>query len=103
VESPIIASTPSSPNCLRAASSVVSPTRGSGSSFQSPVWSTLPREVRRTTALGSGIEWVSVINCNSNGAISKRSDMPITVTGTSPSNPASSSFLRKTLAVNGVA
>ena len=51
-----------------AASSVASPTSGSGSSFQSPVCSTVPAGVRITTALGSGIEWVSVISSSSNGA-----------------------------------
>ena len=46
VESQTIASTPSSPSAVSAASSVGGPTSGVGSSFQSPVCSTTPDGVR---------------------------------------------------------
>ena len=69
VESQTMASTPSSPRRRKAASSVTSPTSGSGSSFQSPVWSTLPTGVRMAMAFGSGIECVRVISSRSNGGM----------------------------------
>ena len=51
-----IASTPSSPSAAKAASSVGGPTSGVGSSFQSPVCSTMPAGVRIASACASGIE-----------------------------------------------
>ena len=103
VESPIIASTPSSPSRCRAASSEVEPTKGSGSNFQSPVCSTVPTGVRSATALGSGIECVSVINSRSNGPIVNRPDIGTTLIRTLSAIPASTSFARSSEAVNGVA
>ena len=58
VESHTMASTPSSPSFLSWVSSVSSPSSGSGSSFQSPVCTTVPSGVLIDSALGSGIEWV---------------------------------------------
>ncbi len=103
VESQTIASTPSSPARISAASSVVGPTSGSGSSFQSPVCMTRPTGVSMTSALGSGIEWVSVISSISKGPTEKRPLKGITVSGTRSSRPASASLRRSTAAVNGVA
>ena len=86
------------------ASSVTSPISGSGSSFQSPVWSTVPSGVRIASALGSGIEWVRVISSSSNGARLKlAADSGISVIGTASTRPASRSLRRSTAAVNGVA
>ena len=83
--------------------SETSPISGSGSNFQSPVWSTVPKGVRSTTALGSGIEWVSVISSSSNGPTENWPDIGTSVIGTSCSIPASISLGRSTAAVNGVA
>ena len=41
--------------------STPSPISGSGSIFQSPVWRMVPDGVLIASALGSGMEWVSVI------------------------------------------
>ena len=49
-----IASTPSSPRRRSAASSAVGPTSGSGSNFQSPVWSTVPKGVRNDNGVRLG-------------------------------------------------
>ena len=60
VESQIMARTPESPSARNAASSATSPSSGSGSSFQSPVCTRRPNGVSMASALGSGIEWVTV-------------------------------------------
>ena len=67
VRSQTIARTPSSPTSANFCSSVDRPTKGSGSNFQSPVCMTVPDGVRKTTAFGSGIEWVIVISSTSKG------------------------------------
>ncbi len=72
VESPMTASTPSSPSRRSLASSVGWPTTGVGSSFQSPVCSTLPCGVRRISALDSGIECAIETSSMSNGPTLKR-------------------------------
>jgi len=76
---------------------------GAGSNFQSPVWSTTPNGVRSTTALGSGIEWVSVTSSSSNGPTANLPDIGTSTIGTSSSRPASASFKRSRAAVKGVA
>ena len=86
-----------------AASSAASPISGSGSSFQSPVCSTVPTGVRITTALGSGIEWVRVISSSSNGPIGELARHRHSVIGTLSSSPASTQLARSSEAVNGVA
>ena len=103
VESQTMASTPSAPIRRSAASSATGPTSGSGSSFQSPVWSTVPSLVRTTTALGSGIEWVSVISSISNGPTENRPESGISVIGAASLRPASTSLRRTSDAVKGVA
>ena len=60
VKSPISARQPSSPSALSFASSVGGPITGVGSSFQSPVCSTLPSGVRMISAFNSGIECTKV-------------------------------------------
>ena len=62
-----MASAPSSPMRFSVASSVSSPSSGSGSIFQSPVWNTVPNLVRIASAFGSRIECVMVIISSSNG------------------------------------
>ena len=98
-----IASAPSSPNRISAASSVGSPVTGAGSSFQSPVWSTAPSGVRRIRALGSGTECVTLTNSTSNGPAVKRPDSGTSMISTRPARFFSNSFARSTEAVNGVA
>ena len=101
VESAIIASTPSRPNASRSSVAVSGPTRGAGSSFQSPVCSTLPSGVRSASAWDSGIEWVTRNRLQSNGPTMKRSPGLTTCT-TAPWIPASSSLRASTAAVNRV-
>ena len=103
VESQTMASTPSSPSWRSAASSDAGPTTGSGSNFQSPVCSTVPRGVRMAMALGSGIEWVRVISSRSKGPTRKRPLNGTSVIGTRSSRPASRSLWRSTERVNLVA
>ena len=67
VESPISARQPSSPSRLSFASSVGGPMIGVGSSFQSPVCSTLPSGVRMISAFDSGIECETDTSSTSNG------------------------------------
>ena len=98
-----MASTPSSPMRCSVASSVTSPSSGSGSIFQSPVWRTVPSGVRIASPFGSGIEWVRVISSSSNGPSVIVPPSGTSVIGTSSSRPASRSFSRSTKAVNGVA
>ena len=98
-----MASTPSPPRRRSAASSVMGPMTGSGSSFQSPVCRILPKGVRSTTALGSGIEWVMEMSSISKGPRAKLPDIGISVIFASPRRLASASFRRRTAAVKGVA
>ena len=62
-----MASRPSSPSLVMAAMSVGWPMTGVGSSFQSPVWKTVPSGVLMARAFGSAIEWVMVIIVTWNG------------------------------------
>ena len=54
VESQIMASTPASPKRASAAMSAAGPISGSGSSFQSPVWSTAPKRRAEHDGVGLG-------------------------------------------------
>ena len=56
-----------------------------------------------TTALGSGIEWVSVISSISKGPTEKVPESGTSVSGTSSSKPTSASLRRSSAAVNLVA
>ncbi len=56
VELQTSASTPSSPSAFRRSVSVVAPSTGVGSIFQSPVWTTSPAGVRIASDELSGIE-----------------------------------------------
>ena len=56
-----------------------------------------------TSALGSGIEWVSVISSISNGPTVKRPDIGTSVISTSSASPASISLGMTIEMVNGVA
>ena len=103
VESQTMARTPSSPSRRRAAASVTSPSRGSGSIFQSPVCSTTPRGVRMTRPLGSGMEWVRVTISTSNGPRTTRPPRGTSFSSTSSSRFRSRSFSRRRKAVKGVA
>ena len=70
VESQISARTPASPSARKRASSVIGPISGAGSSFQSPVWTTVPSGVVMASDIGSGIEWLTGIASILNGPIS---------------------------------
>ena len=72
VESPISARQPSSPSARSFASSVGGPSTGVGSSFQSPVCSTVPSGVRMISAFDSGIECATETSSMSNGPTLKR-------------------------------
>ena len=101
VESQTMAKTPSWPRARNLASSEVWPTRGSGSSFQSPVCSTDPAFVVIKTALGSGMEWVKVINSMVKGPMVQVPERGSFLMGgfcTTPSN-----FCRTSAAVKSVA
>ncbi len=103
VLSQTMASTPFSPASISACSSVLGPTIGSGSSFQSPVCMISPAGVLMISAFGSGMEWVSVISFTENGARSTVPDIGISITGTRSPKSVSASLRRNTAAVNGVA
>ena len=62
-----------------------------------------PAACGSTTALGSGIECVSVISSSSNGPSENLPDIGTTVIGTSSRSSAFASFARSTEAVKGVA
>ena len=103
VESPISARQPSSPSALSFASSVGGPMIGVGSSFQSPVCSTLPSGVRMISAFDSGIECDTETSSTSNGPTSKRLPSGTTLTGTSTASGSLSRLASNSAAVNGVA
>ena len=67
VESQIIARTPSSPISFNLLELILSPIKGLGSTFQSPVCKTTPAGVFILSPLGSKIEWVKVIYSTSKG------------------------------------
>ena len=81
VESPISASTPSSPSAVSFAASVGAPMIGVGSIFQSPVCSTVPAGVRIASALDSGIEWATLMKSIVNGPSVSRPPSGTTLTG----------------------
>src|ERR687898_818159 len=91
VESATMASTPSRPKASRSSVAVSGPISGAGSSFQSPVCSTLPSGVRSASAWDSGIECVTRSRLQSNGPTVNRSPGATTFS-TAPLIPASSSL-----------
>ena len=68
VESQIIASTPSSPISFNLFSFILSPIKGFGSTFQSPVCKITPAGVFILSPFGSNIECVKVMYSISNGS-----------------------------------
>ena len=70
VESQIIARTLLFPISLSFFSFILSPIKGFGSTFQSPVCNTVPDGVFMLKPFGSKMEWVKVTNSISNGPIS---------------------------------
>ena len=66
VESPSRRSTPRLPISASLPTSVLSPSTGVWSSFQSPVWRTRPAGVSTTIATASGIEWATRTNSRRN-------------------------------------
>ena len=98
-----MASAPSSPIRRSVASSVTSPSSGSGSIFQSPVWNTVPSLVRIASALGSRIECVMVISSSSNGGRLNLPPQRDLGDRHLVDRPASISLRRSTEAANGVA
>ena len=103
VESPISTWQPSAPSARNFASSVGGPSTGVGSSFQSPVCSTLPCGVRRISALDSGIEWATETSSMSNGPTLKREPSATSVTGISGAPYSPWRLASSSAAVNGVA
>ena len=103
VESQISAVMPASPSALSRASSVGPLVSGVSSSFQSPVWSTVPSSVLITTPDGSGIECDMVTSSISNGPMVRRPPMGMTSSGKPCSMPTSASFDLSIEAVKGVA
>ena len=85
------------------ASSVGGPMIGVGSSFQSPVCSTLPSGVRMISAFDSGIECDTETSSTSNGPTSKRLPSGTTLTGTSTLSGSPRRLASNSAAVNGVA
>ena len=67
VESQIIAKTFPFPISFSFFSLILSPIKGFGSTFQSPVCNTVPAGVLMLKPFGSKIEWVKVTNSISNG------------------------------------
>ncbi len=98
-----MASTPSSPKRRNAASSVAGPISGLGSSFQSPVCSTVPYGVRMASACASGREWATGSSSSENGGSSMRPPDGMVWMRTSASSPASISLRFSTAVANGVA
>ena len=103
VESQIIASTPRSPSSASAASSVVGPTSGCGSIFQSPVCSSRPYGVSIASDCASGMECAMRMKRSLNGARSMLPPGGMTCTFTWLTSCASPSLRRSTAAAKGVA
>ncbi len=76
---------------------------GVGSSFQSPVCSTLPYLVRMISAFDSGIECDTDTSSTSNGPRLKRLPSGTTLTGTSCAPGSLRRLAANNAAVNGVA
>ena len=85
------------------ASSVGGPMIGVGSSFQSPVCSTVPSGVRMISAFDSGIECATETNSTSNGPSVKRLPSGTTLTGISGAPGSLRRLASSSAAVNGVA
>ncbi len=75
-----------------AVSSVTSPSSGSGSIFQSPVWTIRPSGVRIASQLGSRIEWVIEMKSIWNGPSFSVPPSGTCLTLTRSCSPASSSL-----------
>ena len=88
---------------MSAAVSVASPSMGSGSIFQSPVWATTPSGVRMASRLGSRMEWVMEMKSSSNGPSVSLPPTGTSWTCTLEASPASSSLPVIRRAVKGVA
>ena len=73
----------------------------SGSSFQSPVWTTMPCRVRMATAWASGTECATRRNSRSKCRQLQRPPSGMVMIFASPSSPASPSFRRSTAADEG--
>ena len=76
---------------------------GVGSSFQSPVCSTVPSGVRMISAFDSGIECDTETSSTSNGPSWKRLPSGITLIGTSGAPGSLRRLASNSAAVNGVA
>ena len=76
---------------------------GVGSSFQSPVCSTVPSGVRMISAFDSGIECETETSSTSNGPTWKRLPSGRTLTGTSGAPGSLRRLASNSAAVNGVA
>ena len=103
VESMTSASTPSSPSFCRRAASTGAPMVGVGSSFQSPVWNTVPSGVRMASALISGMECARLNSSTLNGPASNLESSGMTWMGICSELPYSASLAFSMPAVNGVA
>ena len=102
VESPTIASTPSSPSLPSRSLSVSMPRTGVLSNFQSPVCKTVPASVRIAKAAGSGIEWFRPIISISNAPIFSTAFIPISCNGISKSFRDSASLRRSNARVKAL-
>ena len=104
VESPSRRSTPRFPIAARAPTSVLRPSTGVWSSFQSPVWTTRPADVSTTSAVESGIECATRTSSMRNGPSSSGGSPGSAATSSAfcPS-PCSSSFDFTSARVSGVA
>ncbi len=104
VESPSRRSTPRFPIAASAPTSVLRPSTGVWSSFQSPVWTTRPAGVSTTSAVESGIECATRTSSTRNGPSSSGGSPGSAATSSAfcPS-PCSSSFDFTSARVSGVA
>ena len=92
VESPSRRSTPSFPSSARRPTSVLRPSTGVWSSFQSPVWSTRPAGVSSTIATQSGIECAIRTKSSVNEPIAIFSFVTASCSSVEAARPCSSSF-----------
>ena len=92
VESPSIRSTPRFPISASRPTSVFSPSTGVWSSFQSPVWTTRPAAVSRTTATQSGIECATRTKSSVNEPTWICSFVSASCSSVDAESPCSSSF-----------
>ena len=87
----------------RRATSVGGPSTGVGSSFQSPLWRTVPSRVRMASAFDSGTECVTGMYSTSKGPTAKRSPGFTTVIGIGSAPGSLASLACRRFAVNAVA